>query len=70
MTRSSVIVSVWLLLTGALGDELLAGDRPVLRLLVIYGFVTALTAFALWIELADDGPRTGARRRRVRFEYD
>ncbi len=70
MTRSSVIVSVWLLLTGALGDELLAGGRLVPRLLAIYAFVTALTAFALWIELADDGRRVGARRRRVRFDYD
>jgi hypothetical protein len=70
MTRSSVILTLWLLFTGGIGDELLGAGRSPLRLLPVYAFVSALTAFALWLELREDAPRAGPRRRRARFDYD
>jgi hypothetical protein len=67
--KVSLIVSVWLLLTGATGDAVLGGDprRPPVLLLLFYFAVSALTAIALWADFGEDAPR---RRRRVRWHYD
>lgn len=70
--KLSVIVSVWLLLTGAIGDAVLGGSdprRPPAFLLVFYFAVSALTAVALWVELGEDEDPP-PRRRRVRWHYD
>jgi hypothetical protein len=56
--RASAIVTMWLLLLGSIRDALLAGGRSPSRLLLLYLAVTALTAVALWVELADR-PATG-----------
>jgi hypothetical protein len=58
MTRVSAIVTMWLLLTGGIGDAVLHA-------------ASVLTALALWVELARDDPPT--RRwppRRYRRAYD
>jgi len=67
--KVSVIVSIWLLLTGAIGDAVLGGypQRPPIALLVLYFAVSALTAVALWAEFGEDAP---PRRRRMRWHYD
>jgi hypothetical protein len=67
--KASVIVSIWLLLTGAIGDALLSPDspRPAVLLILFQGMVTALTAIALWAEFGEDAP---PRRRRMRWHYD
>ncbi|GEJ56415.1 hypothetical protein [Anaeromyxobacter diazotrophicus] len=73
MTRASVIVSLWLLLTGGIGDAALTGDRSPLWLLAFYFGISLLTAGALWLEYRDDdAPRAGlSRRRRERlYHYD
>jgi hypothetical protein len=59
---------MWLLLTGAVGDAVLAGERSPLPLLGFYFAVTALTFLALWIWLQPDpSPRP---RPRVRWHHD
>lgn len=72
MTRASVIVSLWLLLTGGIGDAVLSGERSPLALLAFYFGISLLTALALWLQFKSDAPRAGAsRRRRERFyHYD
>ena len=67
--KVSLIVSVWLLLTGAIGDAVLFADpgRPLVALLLFYFAVTTLTAVALWAEFGEDAP---PRRRRMRWHYD
>jgi hypothetical protein len=67
--KVSVIVSIWLLLTGAIGDAVLGSDpqRPPIALLLFYFAVSALTAVALWAEFGEDAP---PRRRRMRWHYD
>jgi hypothetical protein len=51
MTRVSVIVSAWLLLTGGIGDAVLAGDRSRVGLLALQLALSVLTALAIWVEL-------------------
>ncbi len=73
MTRATVIVSLWLLLTGGIGDAVLLGDRSPVRLLAFYFAISLLTALALWLQFRDDdAPRAGSsRHRRERFyHYD
>lgn len=73
MSRASVIVSLWLLLTGGIGDAVLRGDRSPLWLLAFYFGTSLLTALALWVQFRDDdAPRAGmSRRRRERlYHYD
>jgi hypothetical protein len=73
MTRATVIVSLWLLLTGGIGDAVLQGDRSPFLLLSFYGTTSAMTAVALWLQFRDEGaPSSGlSRRRRNRlFKYD
>jgi hypothetical protein len=68
--KASLIVSVWLLLTGAIGDAVLRGgdpQRPPALLLLFYLVVSTLTAVALWAEFGEDAP---PRRRRMRWHYD
>ncbi len=66
MSRASVIVALWLLLTGNVGDAVLAppdamggvpGRSPV-ALLVFYAAITALTVVALWAEFAGGARET------------
>jgi hypothetical protein len=73
MTRATVIVSLWLLLTGGIGEDVLVADRSPLRLLGFYFIISVLTALALWMQFReDDAPRAGmSRRRRDRlYRYD
>ncbi|HVI75974.1 MAG TPA: hypothetical protein VM683_13400 [Anaeromyxobacteraceae bacterium] len=73
MTRATVIVSLWLLLTGGIGDAVLIADRSPLRLLGFYFIISVLTVLALWTQFReDDAPRAGmSRRRRDRlYRYD
>jgi hypothetical protein len=72
MTRVSAIVSVWLLLTGGVGDAVLgSGAHPRLGLLLFHFAASALTALALWVELArDDPPARGWPPPRCRRAYD
>ncbi len=71
MTRVSVIVSAWLLLTGGIGDAVLAGDRSRAGLLVLYFAVSALTTLAVWVELEKPAaPRRRFQPRRRRRVYD
>jgi hypothetical protein len=76
MTRASVIVSVWLLLTGNIGDLVRAegdGSSP-LRLLLFYAAITALMVLGLWVQFNgddDDASETSGRPpRRGGFHYD
>jgi hypothetical protein len=72
MTRVSVIVSVWLLLTGGVGDAVLsASERARIWVLLLHFIVSVLTAAAVWVELAREAPP--ARRwppARYRRAYD
>jgi len=73
MTRASVIVSLWLLLTGGIGDAVLFGEHSPIRLLAFYFTISILTAVALWFQFRDDDAlRAGmSRRRRERlYKYD
>jgi hypothetical protein len=71
VTRATVIVSLWLLLTGGIGDAVLQGERSPLGLLAFYFAISILTALALWLQFKGDAPRAGSRRRRERFyHYD
>ncbi len=72
MTRATVIVSLWLLLTGGIGDAILQSERSPLGLLAFYFVISILTALALWLQFKGDAPRAGrGRRRRERFyHYD
>lgn len=74
MTRATVIVSIWLLLTGSIGEELLSAGRSRVWLFAFYLGISVLTALALWLQFRedDDAPRAGrTRRRRERFyHYD
>jgi hypothetical protein len=58
MTRTLMIVSLWLLLCGGIADRALASaagsPAAPLRLLLFYLIVTALTVVALWVQLEDD----------------
>jgi hypothetical protein len=68
--RVAIIVSVWLLVTGGIGEEVLAGapQRGLPALLLLQLAVTVLTALALWAEFDDDAPPAGRfRRRRSRW---
>jgi hypothetical protein len=73
MTRATVIVSLWLLLMGGIGDAVLAADRSPLRLLAFYLTISVLTSLTLWMQFREeDAPRARRfRRRRERFyHYD
>jgi hypothetical protein len=67
--KVSLIVSVWLLLTGAIGDAVLFADpgSPPISVLLFYFAVSALTGIALWAHFGEDAP---PRRRRMRWHYD
>lgn len=65
MTRAGVIVTLWLVVTAAIGDAALAGGGAVGRLLAFQVVVTALAAIAAWLELGAEkrspAQRPGAR---------
>jgi hypothetical protein len=68
----AVIVSAWLLLTGGVGEEVLAGAPPggLGRLLAFHLAASALTALALWVEFDDDASPAGRLRpRRARWLF-
>jgi hypothetical protein len=72
MTRVSAIVTMWLLLTGGVGDAVLqGGGGSRLALLLFHGAASALTALALWVELArEDRPARRWPPPRYRRAYD
>ena len=70
MTRASVIVSLWLLLTGGIGSAVLSGEHSPLRLLVFYFAISILTAVALWLQLKEEAPHAEDDRRRRDVHYD
>jgi hypothetical protein len=73
MTRTTVIVSLWLLLSGGIGDRVLAAGRSLspVRLLFFYFAVTTLTALALWLQLEnDEAPRRNLPPGRHRRLYE
>jgi len=51
MTRVSIIVSIWLVLTAGIGDAVLSGGAPRWPLLALELASSLLTVLALWIEL-------------------
>lgn len=68
MTRVSIVVSMWLVMTGGIGDAVLAGSGARWPLLALELAVSALTAVALWVAL--DGPPDGDDPGRGRHLYD
>jgi hypothetical protein len=65
----SIIVSMWLLLAGGVGDEVLRGGRPRWLVLALGLTVNVLAALAVWVELARP-PRPRRLPRRYRRMYD
>jgi hypothetical protein len=62
MTRSIVIVSLWLLLLDGIVEAMhLAAGSP-LRLLSFYYAISAGTALALWLHFREDRPPAVERR--------
>jgi len=70
MTRASVVVSLWLLLTGSIGSAVLSGERSPLGLLLFYFAISILTAIALWLQFKEDAPHAEDPRRRRDLHYD
>ena len=70
MTRASVIVTLWLVLTGSIGSAVLSGEHAPLRLLVFYFTISILTAVALWLQFKEEAPHAEEPRRRRDLHYD
>jgi hypothetical protein len=62
MTRSIVIVSLWLLLLDGIVEAMHSAAGSPLRLLAFYYAISAATVLALWLHFRDDGPRVAERR--------
>jgi hypothetical protein len=62
MTRSIVIVSLWILLVDGIGEAARAATVSPLRLLAFYYAISAATALALWVNFRDDAPPAGEER--------
>lgn len=56
MTRSIVIVSLWLLLVDGIVEALHAATGSPLRLLALYYAISAATVLALWLTFREDRP--------------
>jgi hypothetical protein len=72
MTRVTIIVSLWLLLVGAISDSATepGAEHGPLELLAIYALVTALALAALWIHLSEDPADALHPPRRQPFRWD
>ncbi len=55
MTRSIVIVSLWLLLVDGIVEAVHSAAGSPLRLLAFYYAISAATVLALWLHFRDDG---------------
>ncbi len=70
MTRSTLIVSLWLLLTDGIVEAVRSSGESPLRLLFFYYAISAASAVALWLEFREDSPpaEDGPRRKQERFQ--
>lgn len=59
MTRSIVIVSLWLLLVDGIVEAVHSAAGSPLRLLAFYYAISAATVLALWLHFRDDGRDDG-----------
>ena len=59
MTRSIVIVSLWLLLLDGIVEAVHSAVGSPLRLLGFYYAISAATALALWLHFRDEKPGAG-----------
>lgn len=69
MTRISIVVSMWLVMTGGIGDAVLSAGRARWPLLALELAVSALTVVALWVSL-DGAPTPDDAAARDRHLYD
>lgn len=56
MTRSIVIVSLWLLLVDGIVEAVYAASGSPLRLLALYYAISAATVLALWLQFRHEKP--------------
>lgn len=56
MTRSIVIVSLWLLLVDGIVEAMHAATGSPLRLLAFYYGISAATVLALWLHFREEPP--------------
>ena len=70
MTRVAMMVAMWFMLVGRIGDVVAAGSRhSVLALLALAVLVTVVTWAALWLQFEADGGEPRPEMVRARWHH-